>query len=239
MNKLIKKIIAAVLAASFIIATPAVSADAMTVKQVNSTIKKVKKRISKNKKAYKNALAEDNKTNAKYSKMTSAFLYCTDPFIVYDNKLSKYLEFDDPSAITSGEVTGQLYSGIVYVSNETIRFNGNEVYKAKIVEYSHKAADVQNKINSDTEYLNRLKNSKKELVAIDSTTLQVGESQQLVTHFTYGTEGINTLKWKSSAPKIVSVSKTGVVTGKKKGSAVISAKLSVTGKTYTTVVTVE
>lgn len=45
--------------------------------------------------------------------------------------------------------------------------------------------------------------------------------------------------WKSSNAKIVSVSKNGVVTGKKKGSAVISAKLSVTGKTYKTVVNVQ
>ena len=50
MNKLIKKIMAAIIAATFIIATPAVNADAMTVKQVNSAIEKVKKRISKKRK---------------------------------------------------------------------------------------------------------------------------------------------------------------------------------------------
>ena len=60
-----------------------------------------------------------------------------------------------------------------------------------------------------------------------------------MTHFSYNTQEINTLKWKSSNTKIVSVSKNGVVTGKKKGSAVISAKLSVTGKTYKTVVNVQ
>ena len=238
MKKLIKKIVAAVMAASFIIATPAINADAMTAKQVNSTIKIVKKRISKNKKTYKKAQQEDNRINSNYHEI-KAFLYCTDPFIVFDNNLDKYLQFDEPSALTSGEVTGQYYSGIVAVSDDVIRFNGNEVYKAKVVEYSHKASDVQNAIDSDEAYLKRLKNSKKELVAIDSITLEKGQSRQMETHFSYGTEGINTLKWKSSAPKIVSISKDGVVTGKKKGSAVISAKLSVTGKTYTTVVNVE
>ncbi len=50
MNKLIKKIMAVIMAAAIITAVPAVSADAMTEKQVNAKITAVQKRIAKNKK---------------------------------------------------------------------------------------------------------------------------------------------------------------------------------------------
>ncbi len=166
-------------------------------------------------------------------------MYCNDPIIIFDDKLGMHLLFHDPSGLTAQDTTAHTYSGVVYITDETMQFNGTVVYKAKVVEYSHKAADLKNAINSDTTYLKQLKNSKKELVAIDGVTLKEGESLKLVTHFSYGTEGINTLTWKSSAPNTVSVSKDGTVTGKKKGSAVISAKLSVTGKTYRTVVNVQ
>ena len=238
MNKLIKKIMAAIIAATFIIATPAVNADAMTVKQVNSAIEKVKKRISKNKKAYDPALAEDNRINSTYHEIY-ANLYCNNPFILFDDKLNKHLLFDDTSGLVTKDAGGHLYSGVVYITDETMQFNGTVVYKARVVEYSHKATDLKNAINSDNAYLKQLKNSKKELLAIDGVTLNKGDPQKLVTHFSYGTEGINTLTWKSSAPNTVSVSKDGTVTGKKKGLAVISAKLSVTGKTYRTVVNVQ
>lgn len=210
----------------------------MTKKQVNAKITAVQKRIAKNKKAYKPALAEDNKKNSTYNEIYGQ-LYCNDPFIIFDDKLGKHLQFDDPSGLTVQDVNAHTYSGVVYVTDDTLQFNGTVVYKAKVVEYSHKATDLKNAINSDNAYLKQLKNSKKELLAVDGVTLNKGESQKLVTHFSYGTEGINTLTWKSSAPKTVSVSKDGTVTGKKKGSAVISAKLSVTGKTYRTVVNVQ
>ncbi len=232
-----KRFIAAILAASFVISAPAVSASAMTKKQVNKEITTVKKRISKNKKAYAPALTSDSQKNATYHEIY-AYLYCPDPFIVADDKTGKMLKFDDPSALTLKDATGRFYTGIVYITDKTSQFNGNVVYDAKVVEYSHKAADIQKAIDDDTAYLKKLKDSKKELLAIDGVTLKKGESQKLVTHFSYDTEGINTLTWKSSNKKVVTVSKDGVVTGKKAGSAVISAKLSVTGKTYKTVVNV-
>ncbi len=238
MNKMIKKIMAVIMAAAIITAVPAVSADAMTEKQVNAKITAVRKRVAKNKKAYKPALAEDNRINSAYSEVYGQ-LYSKDPFIIFDDKLDKHLLFDDPTGLTVQGSMALTYTGVVCVTDEIVHYNGTVAYKAKVVEYSHKATDLKNAISTDTAYLKQLKNSKKELLAIDGVTLNKGESQKLVTHFSYGTEGINTLTWKSSAPKTVSVSKDGTVTGKKKGSAVISAKLSVTGKTYRTVVNVQ
>ena len=238
MNRLIKKIAAVVMTAVLISALPVVSADAMTLKQVNAKITALQKRIAKNKKAYKPALAKDNGINSAYSEVYG-HLYSTDPFIIFDDKLDKHLLFDDPTGLTAQGSMSLIYTGVVRVTDEIVHYNGTVAYKAKAVEYSHKAADLKNAIKTDTAYLKQLKNSKKELLAIDGVTLKKGESQKLVTHFSYGTEGINTLTWKSSAPKTVSVSKDGTVTGKKKGSAVISAKLSVTGKTYRTVVNVQ
>ena len=68
-----------------------------------------------------------------------------------------HLLFHDPSGLTAQDTTAHTYSGVVYITDETMQFNGTVVYKAKVVEYSHKAADLKNAINSDTTYLKQLK----------------------------------------------------------------------------------
>ena len=55
-------------------------------------------------------------------------------------------------------------------------------YDSQVVEQPHSASDIQAKITNDKAWLKLLQDSKKELVAIDG-----------VTHFSYGTESVNTL----------------------------------------------
>ena len=159
-----------------------------------------------------------------------------DPFVMTDNDTGEMLYFKEPTGLTRNTNNA---SGLVLITSDTFRFNGNDWKVARVVTAPHAYADLKAKVANDKTRLKLLQNSKKELLAIDGVTLSKGESVRLVTHFSYNTQDINTLKWKSSNAKVVSVSKSGVVTGKKKGSAVISAKLSVTGKTYKTVVNVQ
>ena len=235
MNNFFKRIVTAVLAAAVVFTATAVPAQAMTKKQVNKEIISLKKKIKKDKKAYPSQLDKDNQLLATYNEIYGS-ITSQDPFVLYDNKSGQSLYFKDPDGL---KINLNTASGLVSISKQFYRFNATDYLVAKVVETPHTASDTKARIESNQARLKLLQNSKKELLAIDGVTLAKGESAQLVTHFSYNTQEINTLKWKSSNTKIVSVSKNGVVTGKKKGSAVISAKLSVTGKTYKTVVNVK
>ena len=232
MNNFLKRIVTAVLAATVVFSAATVPAQAMTKKQVNKEIKSLKKSIPKDEKKYPSVLKEDQALMATYTQINGT-VTCEDPFIVFDNNNNLRLYFKDPTGLERNY--DKMIKGLVLVSDDIFPFNGNNNYVAEVVTAPHKASDLQTKITNDKARLKLLQNSKKELLA----TLSKGESAQLVTHFSYDTQDINTLTWKSSNKKVVTVSKTGVVTAKKKGSAVISAKLSVTGKTYQTVVKVQ
>ena len=232
---ILKRLVTAVLAATVIFSTAAVPAQAMTKKQVNKEIKALKKSIPKDEKRYPKVLVQDQQEMNRYTQIYG-IVTSEDPFVMTDNDTGEMLYFKDPTGLTRNTNNA---SGLVLITSDTFRFNGNDWKVAQVVTAPHAYADLKAKVANDKARLKLLQNSKKELVAIDGVTLAKGESVQLVTHFSYNTQDINTLKWKSSNAKVVSVSKSGVVTGKKKGSAVISAKLSVTGKTYKTVVNVQ
>lgn len=236
MNNFLKRIVTAVLAATVVFSASTVPAQAMTKKQVNKEIKALKKSILKDEKKYPSVLKEDQAPMATYTQINGTVI-CEDPFIVFDNNNNLRLYFKDPTGLERNY--DKMIKGLVLVSDDIFPFNGNNNYVAEVVTAPHKASDLQTKITNDKARLKLLQNSKKELLAIDGVTLPKGESAQLVTHFSYDTQDINTLTWKSSNKKVVTVSKNGTVKAKKKGSAVISAKLSVTGKTYKTVVNVQ
>lgn len=138
-------------------------------------------------------------------------LTCEDPFIVFDNNNNMRLYFKDPTGLERNY--DKMIKGLVLVTDDIYPFNGNNNYVAEVVSAPHKASDLQTKITNDKARLKLLQNSKKELVAIDGVTLAKGESAQLVTHFSYDTQDINTLTWKSSNKKVVTVSKNGTVKG--------------------------
>lgn len=233
------KLTMAVVVAAVVFSSASVTVDAMTKKQVNSEITRVKKQISKDTKAYPKVQMQDNQTNARYTQIYGFISSRENPFVVLDDTSGKYLSFKDPSGLSIVEQNQNAVSGLALISDKSFTWNGYAVYEASVVSYAHKAKDILDRIDSNNARLRDLQNSKKELLAIDGATISRGQSAKLVTHFSYNTQDINKLTWKSSNKKVVTVSRDGVVTGKKRGSAVISAKLSVTGKIYRTVVNVQ
>ena len=245
MNNFFKRIVTAVIAVAVVFSAVTVPANAMTKKQVNSEITSLKKSIKKNKKKLPSLKKADQQELATYTYIKGQVL-CENPLIVSDPNQHLYLHFkgtvnDLRAAMTVDDrnPNAVLAEGYTKISETPFSYGVWTCKETVAATAPHSASDLQAKIDSEQSRLKLLQNSKKELLAIDGVTLAKGESAQLVTHFSYGTQEINTLKWKSSNAKVASVSKDGVVTGKKKGSAVVSAKLSVTGKTYKTVVNVQ
>ena len=245
MNNFFKRIMTAVLAATIVFTAYAIPANAMSKKQVNAEITSLKKSIKKNKKKLPSLKKADQQELATYTYIKGQVL-CENPLIVSDPNQHLYLHFKDNIDSLKSTMTvddrnpnAVLAEGYTKISDTPFSYGVWTCKETVAATAPHSASDLQTKIDSEQSRLKLLQNSKKELLAIDGVTLSKGESAQLVTHFSYGTQDINTLTWKSSNKKVVTVSKTGVVTAKKKGSAVVSAKLSVTGKTYKTVVNVQ
>ena len=234
---IIKRLFALTLIAALSLA-PTLSASAMTKAQVNSEITKLKKRIKTDKKKYPSLLKADQKEASEYIEI-QGHKVSDDPLIIFDPNKNLYMHFANADGLTFDDGGAGKTNAIVKVSDKSFLYGLWTCYDTTVAVMPHKASDLQSTIKSDQARLTLLQNSKKELLAIDGLTLSKGQSVQLTTHFSYNTQKINTLTWKSSNNKIVTVSKNGTVTGKKKGSAVISAKLSVTGKTYKTVVNVQ
>lgn len=238
MKKTIIKRFFALTLAAVLAFVPVVPANAMTKAQVNSEITKLTKQIKKDKQNYPKLLKEDQKEASEYIEI-QGHKVCEDPIIIFDPNRNLYMHFKSADGLTFDDRNMGMTNALVKVSDTPFFYGLWTCYETTVVTMPHKASDLKAKIDSNKARVTLLKNSKKELLAIDGVTLSKGQSVQLTTHFSYNTQKINTLTWKSSNNKIVTVSKNGTVTGKKKGSAVISAKLSVTGKTYKTVVNVQ
>lgn len=211
---------------------------------MNAEITTLKQRLKKDRQKLPSVKKKDQQELATYTYIKGQVL-CENPLIVSDPNQHLYLHFNgNIDSLRSAMIVDDrnpnavLIEGYVKISDVPFSYGVWTCKESKAASAPHNASDLQAKIDSEQARLTLLRNSKKELLAIDGITLSKGQSAQLVTHFAYNTQDINKLTWKSSNSKVVSVSKNGVVTGKKKGSAVISAKLSVTGKTYKTVVNV-
>lgn len=128
---------------------------------------------------------------------------------------------------------------LISVSDKTYDFYGTSCKEAKVVEKPHQADDIAERISKNTIRRSSLKKSKKETISLDSTySVAIGQSLTLSPVFKYNTSDINKITWKSSNTNVVKVSKNGNLLGIAPGTATVSAKLSVTGKTYKTVVNV-
>ena len=244
MNNFFKRTIAAAFAASLLL-TPAVPAQAMTKKQVNSEITSLQKKIKKDRNSYNKALKKDQDTINSYFKV-DGILYSPDPIIVrIAGKTSaddKYLKFKSMDNLTVSQFTTgakQTVTGLAVVSDKTIVFYGTKVYEATAKEAPHSASDKQASIRKNQSRVKSLKNSKRDSISLDPVyTITTGQSLTLQPVFKYDTSDINKITWKSSKSKVVKVSKNGTLLGISPGTATISAKLSVTGKTYKTTVNV-
>ena len=245
MNNFLKKTMAVVLVATIVLA-PAVPANAMTRKQVNSEITKLQKQIKKDKSSYNVSLKKDQDMENSYLKIDGTLYSPDEPYIVQMHDFGKqtysYYHFKtlDNLIITSKEDGGtKLVSGYAKVSDKTYIFYGTKAYEAEGKEKPHAAADKQASIDRNKKRIKSLKNSKNETISLESTySVVVGQSLTLTPVFKYNTSDINKITWKSSNAKVVKVSKNGNLLGIAPGTATVSAKLSVTGKTYKTTVNV-
>ena len=244
MNNFLKKTIAVVLAATIAIA-PAVPANAMTKKQVNSEITKLQKQVKKDKSSYNKALKNDQDTLKTYTKV-DGILYYPDPYIVqiknFYEHYDLYLHFQDATNLTVMQDTDggtKRVTGYAVMTGKTMDFYGTKVNEAVAKVAPHSASDKQAAIHRNQARIKSLKNSKKDSISLNSTyTLAPGQSLTLEPVFKYNTSDINKITWKSSNAKVVKVSKNGNLLGIAPGTATVSAKLSVTGKTYKTTVNV-
>ena len=246
MNQFYKKAVALVLA-TVLALVPAVPANAMSKKQVNKEITSINKKIKSDRAKLKQAQIDDWNQLQKYTAIEYADVYCPDPFIIKVTKgigsemTYTYYHVADPTGltITTGIDKSSKVDGLLLVSDMTYDFYGTSCHEATVAEKPHKADDITARITKNTDRKTALKNSKKETISIDpSYTVTVGDSFTIVPVFKYNTSDINKITWKSSNSKIATISKDGKVLGISPGTATISAKLSVTGKTYKTVVNV-
>lgn len=242
MKNLLKRMMAAVLTASLLVA-PAVPASAMTKKQVNSEITSQQKKVKK----YKGQLPEaaQNDQDERNSYQGIAYnVYYPDPFILHDTYTDKYYHFADPTGLTITAPGGgtKTATGLAKIADTpTYDFYGTKCYEATVVTDPHRLTDLNTKIDSANKRISLLKKSKKEKMTIAPTTqLVIGEQQKVSYSLKYSTEaaGITKITWKSSKPSVVKVSKNGTLTALKAGVATVTAKLSVTGRTYKTTITV-
>lgn len=247
MNKFFKRISIMMLAASLMLA-PAVPANAMTKKQVNSEITKLQKKVKSDKAAYNKALKNDQNTLATYTQIDGV-VYNPDPYIVQvtrsddrGNPYNIYYHFTDKKNLT--EVQDTAYgktkvTGYATLSGKLFDFYGTKAVEATAVEAPHTASDKQAAITKNQSRIKSLKNSKKESISLDPTyTITTGQSLTLTPVFKYNTSDINKITWKSKNTKVVKVSKKGKLLGIAPGTTTITAKLSVTGKKYKTTVNV-
>ena len=237
MNTIFKRISIALLAAFMLISAPALDANAMSKTSVNKEIKQLRKSIKKDKSRLPKLQQKDTAEASQYTQI-SGQVVSSDPVIIFDPNKHLYMHFTDTTGLHFDERDHMFAEGLVNVSKVTYPYGLWVCYDTTVAQAPHRAADVQARINTNQTRLKLLQNSKKEVLAIDGVTLHKGESAKLTTYFNYNTQDINKVTWKSSKSKVVKVSKDGTVKALKNGSATISAKLSVTGKTYKTVVNV-
>lgn len=245
MNNYLKKIVVAVLAASLMI-VPAIPANAMTKKQVNSQITKLQTQIKKDKSSYNSALKKDQDLRNTYTWINGT-LYSTDePYIVkvYNKETQTdiyyhFVSLENLDITQQNSGSAHYVTGYAKVSNKTFDFYGTKAIEAVAKEDPHSAQDKQTAIKKNQSRIKSFKNSKKESITLDpSYTIITGQSLTITPVFKYNTSDINKITWKSSNTKIVKISKNGNLLGIAPGTTTVSAKLSVTGKTYKTTVNV-
>ncbi len=246
MKNFLRRTVSAVMVTALIFSINTLPASAMTKKQVNAEIGSINKKIKSDRSKLKSAQMSDWNKLQTYTKIDNALRYYNDPFIIQVTKNNNdytYYHVADPTGLTITEATSRSarVDGLLLVSSKTYDFYGTKCYEATVVEKPHSADDINADITKKSERKTLLKRSKKEIMTIAPTTqLVIGEQQKVNYSLKYATEaaGITKITWKSSKPSVVKVSKNGTLTALKAGVATVTAKLSVTGRTYKTTVTV-
>lgn len=246
MKNFLRRTVSAVMVTALIFSINTLPASAMTKKQVNAEITSINKEITSDRKKLKTAQENDWNLLQTYVYLSNATRYSTDPFIVkvdhgYNDYSFYYLS--DPTGLNIKEGANRVATvdGLILVSTKTYDFYGTTCQVATVAEKPHSADDINADITKKSDRKTLLKRSKKESMTIAPTTqLVIGEQQKVSYSLKYGTEkaGITKITWKSSKPSVVKVSKNGTLTALKAGVATVTAKLSVTGRTYKTTVTV-
>lgn len=243
MNRKLFKMTMAAFAATVAFATVSVPAEAMSLKQVNSEITSVQKKIKSDRRKYGKAQASDASTRASQTTIEGTrYTSDPDPLIIFDQPNNRYFHLTSLDGLTVTQEGKQIkVNGQLDVNfNKTYKWSGIECYEASPARPAHAVSDLDAKIAKEQSRVQLLKNSKKEALTFTDAPYSMipGEKLKLPYTLKYDTDKINKITWTSSSNKVATVSKNGTVTAKKSGTATIKAKLSVTGKVYKATVNV-
>lgn len=243
MNNFLKRIVMVMLSMVLAVSLTEVTAEAMTRKKVDSEISTINKKIKSDKKKLSKARKTDAKKLLSYIEVNDGNVYSVDPFVILIGRGQDgtFYHISNPEVLEVGRgiSNSKSVNCLISVSDKTYDFYGTSCKEAKVVEKPHKADDISAIISKNTARRSSLKNSKKETISLEATySVGVGQSLLLEPVFKYNTSDINKITWKSSNTNVVKVSKNGNLLGIAPGTATVSAKLSVTGKTYKTTVNV-
>lgn len=189
-----------------------------TKKSITAEIKKLNKEIM--------TLSKKEKKQKEGTTAISGSVISSNPCVIKSNfsfSGAEYYWVKNPQNLT---ILFTSASGYVTKSNKYKYYNGIpcNIVTAKKINYNYSRS-----LEKKRRKLKILKNTLNYKPSLStSKSLTIGEKEQL----SYGKSkaGKNKVKWKSSNTAVVSVSSAGVVTAKKAGTATITAKASISGK---------
>lgn len=231
--KRMKKILSIVLAVALVVCCvdvqPAEAKTILSKKQVQSKISSIKKDIKKLDKKYKAALKKEKKEK----KGTTAIMgevVSRDPYIVHMTYFTNsYYWVLNPQNLDDLLISA---SGYVIPTGRYRQYNGVTCTECKAVKCSNKSSAIKKSIDKKREVLTKYRNVLKEKVCFEESSVKVtaGKTMKLPWYWCYG-GAYNKITWKSSNTAVATVDSNGKVTGKKDGTATITATCSASGKT--------
>lgn len=198
-------------------------AQAMTRHQVNAKITSLEKDIKALKQQKKTYEAKEKQESAG-ARYLLANVVSRTPFIVQDATSSYYW-------VTDGRYFDDYFAmvmGYVKLTGNYRTYNGITCAECNTVKVSHKSDSIQKKLSSKNKQLKKCKNSLKEKVTLEDKEIKAGKTGKISRTWKYGGT-YNSLTWKTSNKEIATVDQNGRVTGHKAGTAIISAKTSLSG----------
>lgn len=207
-----------------------------STKQVKAQIKRLNKKIRKVKKASKKAYARWKRAARGRTTGTADSRYISGACVINGNPL--IIEVGNTYYYIKNRISNSFYfTGNIRTTGGYRSINGLICVNAQVVSGSgstraaNQAAKKYRKYKRQIEDLEYdrycLKKTLKFKVRTKNKTIYVGRKVKLKPQITYK----NKITWKSSNTKIATVNKKGVVTGKKAGKVIITAKTNLSKKT--------
>lgn len=198
------------------------SSAAYTKKSVQKEIKSVKKQIK--------SLSKKDKKQKKGLQSIGGKMLSSDPCIIVTGLgifTPSYYWVQNPKNFNRSFLG--LGSGYVKKTNKYKKWNGTS---CRVVIAKKINGTYEKKIKTKKKKLKALQNTLKNQMTLSKNDLELlkGETRTLSVYWKY-TDGYNKATWKSSNNSVISVSKNGKLTAKRNGTATLTAKDTITGKT--------